>query len=256
MFRKYRKATIMLLTGLCSQAAFSMSPATPTADALTTSSPFSFVATLSGGPAWESAGQKQTLTLAPGIEKTYTADQPTNTLGQAELFLGMQKPLSKLLQGQLGLALGSTGNASLSGDIWDDADSEFNNYTYQYQVKHSDIAVKGKLLGDWGWGFLPWVSASMGVGFNRAHNFTNTPTISEAVASPNFSSNTTTSFTYTLGIGIERALTKHWQIGAGYEFSDWGNSELGSAKGQTKGDGLSLSHLYTNAFLLNLTFVS
>ncbi|MFN7097540.1 MAG: outer membrane protein [Gammaproteobacteria bacterium] len=115
--------------------------------------------------------------------------------------------------------------------------------------------MKGKLLGNWGWGFMPWVSASVGVGFNRAYSFTNTPTIFEALPSSNFTSNTTTAFTYTLGIGIQRALTKHWQIGAGYEFSDWGKSELGRATGQTMGSGLSLSHLYTNAFLLNLTFV-
>lgn len=216
----------------------------------------SFVMTLSGGSAWESAGQTQTLTLAPGMQKTYTANEPTNTLIQGELFLGIQTPLTKILQGQLGLAFGSTSNATLSGDIWDDADPEFDNYTYKYQLRHKEIALKGKLLGDWGWGFMPWVSASMGVGYNRAYSFTNTPTIYEALPSSDYAGNTTTAFTYTLGIGIQRALTQHWQMGAGYEFSDWGKSELGLTDGQTTNNSLSLSHVYTHAFLLNLTFIA
>lgn len=253
MFKYYKRVTIVFLTCFFSQAAFAISNSP--VDTLTASSASTFVITLSGGPAWESAGDQQTLTLSPDIQKTYTANQPSNTLIEGELFLGMQKPLTKILQGQLGLAFGTASNATLSGDIWDDADPEFDNYTYQYQVRHQDIALKGKLIGNWGWGFMPWISASAGVGFNRAYSFSNTPTIYEALPSSNFSANTTTAFTYTLGIGIERALTQHWQIGAGYEFSDWGKSELGRADGQTMGEGLSLSHLYTNAFLLNLTFV-
>ena len=44
-----------------------------------------------------------------------------------------------------------TGAAKLSGDIWDDADPQFDNYTYQYQIKHSHFALKGKLLLDMGY---------------------------------------------------------------------------------------------------------
>jgi opacity protein-like surface antigen len=256
MSRYYGRTAIALLLGVSSHAAFSMTQQTSLANTPTKLSPSSLVITLSGGPAWESAGQKQTLNLSSSIQKTYTADQPTNTLGQGELFLGIQKPLTTIIQGQLGLAVGATSNATLSGDIWDDGDSEFNNYSYQYQIKHQDIMLKGKLLGNWGWGFMPWVSAGLGIGFNRSHDFTNTPTITEALPTANFSSNTTASFTYTLGLGIEHALNKHWQIGAGYEFADWGQSELGRAKGQTIGEGPSLSHLYTNAFLLNLSFIA
>ena len=255
MSRYYGKPVIALIASLCSQAAFSASDNASSTNSLTLLPSSTFVITLSGGSAWENAGEAQTLTLSPGIQKTYTANQPTNTLIQGELFLGWQKPLTQIIQGQLGFAFGSTSNATLSGDIWDDADPEFDNYTYQYQIRHKDIALKGKLLGNWGWGLMPWVSASMGVGYNRAYSFSNTPTIYEALPSSDYSHNTTTAFTYTLGIGVQRALTQHWQIGAGYEFSDWGKSELGRAEGQTTGSGLSLSHLYTNAIMLNLTFI-
>ena len=72
----------------------------------------------------------------------------------------------------------------------------------------------------------------------------------------NFASNTTTAFTYTLGAGVQRYLNPHWQAGIGYEFADWGRSQLNRALGQTLNSGLSLSHLYTNGFLLNLTYLA
>jgi len=216
----------------------------------------SWVATLALGPVWESAGNTQSFYLAPNIEKTYAANHASYALVDGEGFLGIQQSLREKLKGQIGLAVVTTGNASLSGRIWDDADSQFNNYTYHYQVRHTHLALKGKLLAERGYILTPWVSGSLGVGFNQAHDFSNTPTITQAVVMPNFSSNTTTAFTYTLGVGIERYLNQHWQVGLGYEFADWGKSGLGRASGQILNTGLSLAHLYTNGFLFNLTYAA
>ena len=212
------------------------------------------VATLSLGPAWESAGNKQTFYLAPNIEKTYAANHASHALVDGEIFLGIQKPLREKLDGQIGLAVATTGNASLSGNIWDDAQAQFNNYTYDYKVRHTHVAIRGKLLSDRGYVVTPWVSGSLGVGFNQSHDYSNAPTISEAVVMSNFASNTTTTFTYTLGAGVQRHLNPHWQAGVGYEFADWGRSQLSRASGQTLNTGLSLSHLYINGFLFNLTY--
>lgn len=212
------------------------------------------VVTLSVGPVWESAGNTQTFYLTPTIEKTYAANPTSHALVDGELFLGFQKTLRPQLDGQIGLAVATTSNASLSGHIWDDADSQFNNYNYDYQIQHTHLAIKGKLLSDRGYIAIPWLSGSLGVGFNQAHSFQNTPTLTEAIVMPNFSSNTTTTFTYTVGAGLERHLNQHWQAGIGYEFADWGKSQLNRASGQTLHTGLSLSHLFTNGFLLNLTY--
>lgn len=212
------------------------------------------VATLSIGPVWENAGNTQTFYLAPSIEKTYAANHASHALVNGEIFLGIQNLVSESLKGQTGLAITTTGNASLSGNIWDDAAPQFNNYTYTYQIKHTHLALKGKLLADKGSIATPWVSGSLGVGFNQSHHFSNTPTISEAVVMSNFENNTTTTFTYTLGVGVQRHVTQHWQAGIGYEFADWGKSQLNRAPGQSLGSGLSLSHLYTNGFLFNLTY--
>lgn len=215
-----------------------------------------WVGTVSAGPVWANGGKTQTFFLAPEIEKTYVANKSSNTLASGELFVGMQQSLAPEWRGQLGLAVAATGNAKLQGIIWDDADPEFNNHRYQYKVRNTRIALKGKLLVDKGYWVTPWLSASLGVGFNRAHSFINTPLIFEALPNPNFTNNTKTAFTYSLGAGLQKAFNKNWQVGVGYEFSDWGKSALGRAAGQTLNSGLTLNHLYTNGVLFNLTYVA
>ncbi|HHF7374041.1 outer membrane protein [Legionella bozemanae] len=230
-----------------SALAGTMGPVVPT---------WSWVGTISAGPVWEDGGKTQTFYLAPEIEKTYVANKSTRTLFNGEVFLGLQKRLSQIIQGQLGLAVGATSNANLSGMIWDDADPEFANYTYEYQIQHTHIAAKAKLLADMGYWLMPWISGSIGVGFNNAYSFSNTPIIFEALPNPNFKSHTETTFTYTVGAGVQKALNNHWQVGVGYEFADWGKSNLGRAAGQTQNSGLSLNHLYTNGVMFNLTYLA
>ena len=217
---------------------------------------WTWVGTLSAGPVWQNGGSTQTFYLTPTIEKTYASNKTTQTLFAGEVFVGIQKRLSHTLQGQLGLAIAATSDAKLSGEIWDDADSEFSNYIYSYKVQHTHVAVKGKLLADMGYWLIPWVSGSLGVGFNNAHSYTNTPTFFEAIPNANFTSNTETALTYTVGAGIQKALSTHWQVGAGYEFADWRKSQLHRAQGQTMGSGLTLNHLYTNGVLFNLTYLA
>lgn len=215
-----------------------------------------WVGAFSAGPVWEDGGATQTFYITPDIEKSYRANKTTKTLGDFEVFLGGQHALSPELLGQLGLAVGATTDATLSGIIWDDADPAFNNFSYRYKVQHTHVAAKGKLLADIGCWVMPWVSGSIGVGFNNASNFHNTPLIEEALASANFKSHTETTFTYTVGAGIQKALTAHWQVGAGYEFADWGKSHLNRAAGQTLNQGLRLNHLYTNGVLFNVTYLA
>ena len=101
-----------------------------------------------------------------------------------------------------------------------------------------------------------YVNASFGMGLNQAHDFTITPKIYQEVAAPAFESHTTTAFTYTLGLGVQRILNKHWQIGTGYQFAAWGASNLARASGQTLNNGLSLSNLYINSLQLSLSYIS
>jgi len=248
---KYHNAVFATAACLLSTQAFAgtMGPVEPARN-------WAWVGSVSAGPVWARGGETQTFYLAPEIEKTYTARKSSSALASGELFIGLQKNLFSQWLAQLGLAAATTGNAKLQGIIWDDADPQFANYSYRYKVRHSRLAVKGKLLKDCGYWLMPWVSASLGGGFNRAHDFTNTPLIFEALPNPNFSNHTKTTFTYTLGAGVQKSISKHWQIGVGYEFADWGKSKLDRAAGQTMNSGLALNHLTTNGVLFNLTYVA
>ena len=223
---------------------------------VTAQSAWTWIGSFSAGPVWESAGNTQTFYLTPDIEKAYVAHKSSNALFDGEVFLGAQKALTQTLQGQLGLAVGFTSNARLGGVIWDDVDPLFENFTYNYKIQHTHVAVKGKLLADTGFWLIPWVSGSLGIGFNDAHGFHSTPAIFEALPTPDFSSHTQTALTYAVGAGVQKALNAHWQIGVGYEFADWGKSQLGRASEQTLNGGLALNHLYTNGVLLNLTYLA
>ena len=216
---------------------------------------WTLVSTVSAGPIWSRGDKTQTFYLGPETEKTYFSSKTSEALVEGDFFIGGQKLLSSKWQGQLGLLLTATGNAVFKGSIWDDADVTFNNYRYEYKVQHHAIALKGKLLLDKENTYLPWVSIGLGVGFNRAYDYENTPLIFEAVPNNNFVKEETTTFTYTLGLGFQKVLTQNWQLGVGYEFADWGRSQLGRAAGQTLNTGLKIEHIYTNGLLFNMTYL-
>lgn len=213
------------------------------------------VITISGGAIWESGGKTHNFYLTPDIEKAYAPSNSNEALATGELFLGLQKVISRQLQGQLGLAVATSSHANQRGTIWDDADPQFANYSYQYKVNHTYLGLKGKLLLDTGYGFIPWLGASIGLGFNDTHGFTNLPLFFEALPTNNFTNNTNTSFSYTVDAGIQKTINQHWQVGASYEFSDWGKNQLGKAAGQILNSGLASNHLYTNGLLFNLTYL-
>ena len=214
------------------------------------------VLTLSGGPSWSQNGETQTFFLQPDIQKTYDNQSSNSTLGSGEVFLGLQHSFNANFLWQIGLALAASSDAKLTGDIWEDADPDFNNYFYRYYVNHQHIAAKGKVLATGIKLVQPYVSGSIGVGFNHSHNFVITPQIFEEVPAPPFNGYTKTAFTYTVGAGIQRAITSSLYASVGYEFADWGKSNLAAADGQTMNSGLSLNHLYTNQLQFGLTLVA
>jgi opacity protein-like surface antigen len=219
---------------------------------------YTYLASVNYGAVWVGKGDQQTIQIQPVDIKTFVPNKPTSTVGEIEFFLGLHHSFYPRSQEQLGIEIATTGDAKLSGQIWDDQNPLFDSHVYTYTLNHTHVALKGK------WQYQvakmisasPYLSASLGVGFNRANGFNNTPTIPEAEVINNFTSRTTTSFTYTLGIGIQQAISPHIQVGVGYEFSDWGQNDLGMALSQIGRSGLSFDHLYTNGLMFNLTYVA
>ena len=110
--------------------------------------PLQQVITFSIGPAWSNNGKTQTLILQPDLEKTYSATFHSNILPYGELFFGFQKRLNSILYNQLGLEIAGGGEAKLRGDIWEDADPDFNNYRYTYAISELRVMARTKFLID------------------------------------------------------------------------------------------------------------
>ena len=217
------------------------------------------VLTLSAGPIWASASGTQSVYFSPELSRTYTIDSQNNPLVYGEIFIGAQRNFNSRFESQFGVAIAGANSLKISGDIWDFEDPRFDNYSDFYSIQHSYIALKGKVLTNAAYSFKPWISGSIGIGINKAKNYTVIPKICEVIplSSANFSDHRTTSFGYTLGAGVQRELTQHWQIGVGYEFADWGKSQLGRAPAQPAGSyGLTLEPLYSNGLLFNLTWLA
>jgi opacity protein-like surface antigen len=213
------------------------------------------VVTLSLGSMWSKNGRTQTIFLQPDLEKMYYAKKENSGVINGELFLGLQRPITSALGTQFGLDLGQTAAAKFNGDIWEDADPEFNNYVYHYHVKRTYVGIKGKVLAIQTPLVQPYVSGSIGVSFNRASSFSITPKIYEEVPADPFTNHTRSAFSYTLGAGIQKPLSTHFSGGVGYEFSDWGKNHLGRTHTQTVNTGISLSHVYVNSLLFNITYL-
>jgi len=215
-----------------------------------------FIMSFSGGAAWGLSGDAHTFNLDPNVCRTFTASDSNQPMAIGEFFIGEQRALTPRFQGALGLAFGITSGLKRTGDIWEQANPNFDHYTYEYSIKHQYISVKGKLLGEpLRYSLSPYGTLSLGLGFNEASDYRSTPKIEEASELLPFKKHTHRSFTYALGVGLQSALNSTWSVGVGYEFADIGKNQLGPADDQTFNRGISLNHLYTNSALISLTYL-
>lgn len=214
------------------------------------------VISASGAPMLTSTpSSPQTIQLQSDITKTYDPTSNSEVFGRFEVFLGGQYELSPSTMLQLGLVSTFGQAAHLSGEILEDTNPDFTNYNYDYKVNNTTVGIKAKMLFEMRDGFFPYISGRASFASNRAYDFSITPKIFEEVPAPLFSSNTSKTFSYALGLGIERAYNANWRFGIGYEFSDWGNSSLGLAPGQTLNSGIALDNLYTNSIQFSVNYL-
>lgn len=221
------------------------------------SPPPNLVIMLSAGPAWYQANQNQTIFLQSDYTNAYIANNRTQVLSTLEVFLGKQYTVSSMGLSQLGITYSTSSPAHLQGHVWQAAEAAFDNFVYQYHIKHQHIAIAGKLLStQFNKTVLPYLSGSLGVGFNRSYYYSETPIIFEAITPAPFTHHYQTTFTYTIGTGLQKLFSQHLQLGIGYELSNWGKSNLGPADGQTSASGLRLNLLYAHQLQVSLAYVS
>ncbi|KTC88148.1 MULTISPECIES: outer membrane protein [Legionella] len=227
------------------------------------------VATLSVGPAWARPGEGQVLTLQPNVTKSYipfpvsrtiklvSTARGTNTLFTGEFFLGLYGNINSVVIGQLGLTVGASSQVRTRGLVYEDSNLDFGNFTYSYGVRNVRGAVKGKMLYDPEfYDVFLYLSGSAGVGYNHSSGFTINTLLVQEIPAPSFSDKSRSAFSYTLGTGLETLLDDNWRVSLGYEFADWGRSNLGPAIAQTLGNGPHINNLRTHELQLGITYMS
>ena len=215
-----------------------------------------YLIALSGGPGWTNAGSNQIIALQPDVIKAYVPQNlnSANALGNAEIFAGIQKSFFEHVQSQFGLVAYWSSFAKLNGFVQDDADPNFQNYSYQYKISHWHVGLKSKWIVENSLNMNPYLSGSIGIGFNRSYDYNSTPLIYQVVAIPPFQSNTRTAFSYSLGAGFQHTINQRFTVALGYQLASWGSSSLDHAAGQTSNKGLSLGNLYTQGIEFNISY--
>lgn len=211
------------------------------------------IITLSAGPTWAWPGQSQFLYLGnPALPYYFDAQEKTNLIGTGEIFFGLQRAVSRNIIGQLGLGVAVASDVENSGYVNSEDILAIN--TYQYKVSHARVEMKGKLIAAAVPFLQPYLSASAGIAFNRAHNYRSVSINEDIYPIFGFERNSEVGFAYSAGVGVQKMLNPYWQVGVGYEFADWGKNYL-SANNFGKTVGLGSAYLYTNELLISISYL-
>jgi opacity protein-like surface antigen len=216
------------------------------------------VISFSGGLGWNTPGKTQTLFLQEGFDNTYQNYSSSQVLGFGELFFGVEHLFFNEWNTALGFIVSGAGMPKVNGEIWQFSDPEFSNFYYSYKLNQLRLGLRGKLIADqvtFLSGVKPFFTGSLALARNHSFSYQNAPLIEEAVAPNPFKDNTVSSFSYSLGVGLEKNIATHFKFGISYEFFDWGSSSLGLASGQTTTTHLGMSHLYVNTLLFSLSYL-
>jgi|GEM_PF-6085435 len=91
---------------------------------------------LSGGPVWSASGEKQTISLQPGVVNTYQPDRNVSTFGTGSVFLGVDRDFWHGSRLEAGVAFTGSGPDVVRGGVWQDANPNFDNFAMAvgYQI--------------------------------------------------------------------------------------------------------------------------
>ncbi len=205
-------------------------------------------------------GQSQTFPILNPATDEYYIYSPTNqsqTAGLFEIFLGAERQVFTNWLFQGGLAYSQSGAYEAQGNFVQGVDAgSANQYTYQYNVTARELLAQAKLMRPYRDKFYPYVLAGLGGSFNQASSYsTNVPPF--LTFTREYANNTSGSFAFRVGLGVDMDVTQHARLGVAYRFAGLGSANLGSAKLDTipVSGALSQSYLYANEVLFQLTYV-
>jgi opacity protein-like surface antigen len=212
-----------------------------------------YLVDLSFGPAWISGAKQnpQTFNQNTDLEVTFLHNKGSNSpVFNGEQFLGVQKPVTSNLMGQIGLVVAETSTVAVNGSIWSGPDSTFHKFNYKYRLSHTDVGIKGKLIYDSALIMNPYVSAGIGMNFNQALGLDVSSLSNEETFNPSVENQSSSSFMYQVGVGLHEVLNTHWLLSIGYQFKYIGQSHL-----NVDGNQLSSGAFYLNIVKFEIAYL-
>jgi opacity protein-like surface antigen len=214
------------------------------------------VLTLGWGSDTTDVNTSQAITIfAPFQNYYYQHTNDTETVGS--VFLGAELPFLNKWAWQLGAAYYQNITPfNPTGVVYQFADFDYGNLTYNYSLKSQRYLIQTKLLYAINDIIHPYITGGAGEAVNKSYSYYELPVSSADVPmQETFANKTVHSFTYSLGLGLELAVNEHLRFGVGYNYVNLGRAGLGVAPSQDSTDTLKLNNLNTNEFMMTLSLV-
>lgn len=187
----------------------------------------------------------------------YTAERSSQTAQLFSLFLGAEWPLHPSWEGQLGIGYRQTRIFPVKGTLTQGADvPSQDSFTYNYNIVTKQLVLEGKLLYNYHYLCMPYLTGGLGFAMNKSYGFTPNIPANETFTR-NYTSHTNNAFSYSLGIGVDIDMGSEFRVGAGYRFTNLGEVKLGGARidGVGQSGTLIQSSLDVHEFYGELTFL-
>lgn len=205
-------------------------------------------------------GTSQYLPTQNPLTEEYYAYSPQNrgqSNGLFEVFMGAEHRFFEQKLLQLGLAYDQTGVFHPKGSFVQGADPlSLNQYNYNFNVLTRQLLAQAKFMSQYNTKYYPYLLIGLGGSFNTLSNYTTNvpPSLSYTRY---YTNNTSTTFAYRFGVGIDMDIIAHARLGVGYRFANLGGFNTGASyiNNVNMPGTLSQSSLYANEALVQLTYI-
>jgi len=145
---------------------------------------------------------------------------------------------------------------TVKGTIQQYSSPAFTNYNYHFDLSSNIYALQGKVnLVQFG-RFAPYLSGGIGMSRNTLENYKESPTAGVTPrVSPSYDDNTTNTFMYDLGAGVDINLSSKCFAYIGYEYENLGKLRSGHGSADWSSQAISMGTLKTSNILFGFSWL-
>jgi opacity protein-like surface antigen len=178
-----------------------------------------------------------------------------NAVLEGSALVGIEFPMSEENRWQTGFSYYQAATFEVEGQVQQLSDPAYTSFEFNYKVNNQRILWENRWLSEVADDYFFYLMGGLGIAFNRAYDFDENNELNPAAdIDPFFKDKTTTSLTYSFGVGVETEVIEDLRLGLGYQYSDLGKVELDTFEGQVTDDTIQTSSSPAQEILLMLTY--